>query len=117
MNSTVLDSLNTWARRACGKAVAHLDAPRSGADDTTAFRLRAWPELPDLLRTAPVYRLLSVMTVRSVSRAWMLAQSRLQAHEIDALLARLQASGELVQEAAPAWTPRARATAPSMFAA
>ncbi len=117
MNSTVLDSLTTWARRACGKADARMDVPHHEAGDTTAFRLIAWPELPDLLRTAPVYRLLSVMTVRAVSRSWMLAQSRLQAHELDALLARLQASGELVQEATPTWTPRVRHTAPSLFAA
>ncbi len=119
MNSTVLDSLTTWARRACGTGTAQMEDTAAAADDHQAYRLRAWPELPDLLRTAPVYRLMSVMTVRAVSRQWMLDQSRLQARDLDALLAYLKAGGELVQEEAPSWTPRARAraAAPAMFAA
>jgi len=116
METSVLDSLTTWARRACGKTIARTESPATVADDTTAFRLRAWPELPDLLRTAPIYRLLSVMTVRAVSRSWMLEQSRLQARDLDALLAHLSAGGELVREAAPTWTPRPRAIRPAVFA-
>lgn len=115
MESTVLDSLTTWARRACGKAAAGMDRPHAACDEQTAFRLRAWPELPDLLRTAPVYRLLSVMTVRAVSRQWMLEQSRLREHDLDALLAHLRVGGELVQEAA-GWTPRSRGQVPTLFA-
>ncbi len=116
METSVLDSLTTWARRACGKAAVPAEHTPAVADDPTAFRLRAWPELPDLLRTAPIYRLMSVMTVRAVSRQWMLEQSRLQERDLDALLAHLQAGGELVQEAVATWTPRARNHAPALFA-
>lgn len=116
MNSTVLDSLNTWARRAFGKAVTQLDERHAADQDTHGYRLRAWPELPDMLRTAPIYRLLSVMTVRAVSRSWMMEQSRLGVRDIDALLAHLEAGGELVMEAT-AWTPRPRRAAPALFAA
>lgn len=116
MNSSVLDSLNTWARRACGKGTDQMEHTTAADEGTVAFRLRAWPDLPDLLRTAPIYRLLSVMTVRAVSRQWMLDQSRLQARDLDALLAHLIAGGELVQEAAASWTPRARATQIALYA-
>ncbi len=116
METSVLDSLTTWARRACGKASVQAEDTPAVIDDQAAFRLRAWPELPDLLRTAPIYRLMSVMTVRAVSRRWMMEQSRLQARDIDALLAHLEAGGELVQETAASWTPRARAHAPALFA-
>ena len=100
METSALDSLTTWARRACGKAIAWREPIHARpTGDEPGYRLRAWPELPDLLRVAPVYRLLSVMTVRAVSRQWMLEQSRLPGREIDALLAHLLAGGELVEEA------------------
>lgn len=110
METSALDSLTTWARRACGKAIAWRDCRHDDADDGTTFRLRAWPDLPDLLRTAPVYRVLSVMTVRPVSRRWMQDQSRLPARDIHALLAYLQAGGELVQESRARPAGRALAT-------
>lgn len=93
MNS-VLDTLQTWARRAsaaAGLAAREPDPeplPVTGSDPL-AYRLIAWPELPEAHRTARVYRLMSTMSVRPVNRGWMLAQSRLLPGELDALLGQL----------------------------
>jgi hypothetical protein len=42
------------------------------------------------MRTANVYRSLSVMSHRPVNRAWLLAHAGLQATQLDRLLRRLQ---------------------------
>ncbi len=102
MNSSFLSSLQTWARRASGKADRSPASAWQDEQNAPRYRLQAWPELHDAVRIAPVYRLLSVMTVRSVSRAWMLEQSRLNPQVIDRLITQLQASGDLVQDEGPA---------------
>lgn len=112
MNTSVLDSLQTWALRAVGKVSRDLhDLPPVQEGPALAYRLRAWPELQEAQRTAPVYRLLSVMTVRAVTRQWMLQQSRLPEARIDALISQLAQSGELVctelRSTAPARRPLA----------
>ena len=56
-----------------------------------AYRLRAWPELPDAFRTAPVLRALSRMTLGPVTHAWFLDRTRLAPAQAEALLARLVA--------------------------
>ncbi len=55
-------------------------------NDNRAFRLTRWPDLPDGLRIAPIYRLLSTMTVKPVSRRWIRDHSPLTDRDIDALL-------------------------------
>lgn len=67
--------------------------PEEPADDGLVYRLKAWPDLPAASRTADVYRLLSVMSHRPVNRRWMLANTRLEADSLDALLLRLIGRG------------------------
>lgn len=59
------------------------------------YRLRAWPQLEEAGRTAVIYRMLSVMSNRPVSRHWMLERSHMQPREIDSLLDQLQEVGAL----------------------
>jgi hypothetical protein len=47
--------------------------------------------LPSRVRTAGVLRALSVMSNRPVNRHWILANTKLQAEDVDRLLARLVA--------------------------
>jgi hypothetical protein len=53
------------------------------------YRLKHWPELPALSRTAGVYGTLSVMSNRPVNRRWILAHSKLQPDQVDRLMQRL----------------------------
>lgn len=113
MNSHLfLDSLPGWARRACGLQAQEPTI----ADDPHLYSLRAWPELPEEQRTAAVYRLLSVMTVRAVPRLWMARQSGLDAAALDTLLLWLERDGVLVRgtlrSQAGTAQPRAAARAP-----
>lgn len=83
--------------------------------DSRAFRLRSWPELPDGLRIAPIYRLLSTMTVKPVSRGWIRQNSPLSERDVDTLLAFL---GPLVVESElPVLTQAVAAPAPWRAAA
>jgi hypothetical protein len=54
------------------------------------YRLRYWPELPASMRTASVYRALSVMSHRPVNHPWLLAHTGLQVAQLDLLLRRLR---------------------------
>ena len=54
-----------------------------------AYRLQAWPELPEAFRTAPVLRALSRMTLEPVTHAWFLDRTRLAPTEAERLLAYL----------------------------
>jgi hypothetical protein len=56
-----------------------------------AYRLTAWPELPAPLRTVPVLRTLSRMTVEPVTREWFLELTRLGPEQAEALLEALVA--------------------------
>ncbi len=93
MTLPALEALFRWTRQACGRRAA--PKPHHGPD-RRVFRLQSWPELPDAMRTAPVYRMLSTMTVRPVTRAWMHMQSGLAMNEIDRLLGVLAQSRVLV---------------------
>ncbi|MFD0666929.1 hypothetical protein ACT80S_04355 [Ramlibacter sp. MAHUQ-53] len=55
--------------------------------DNRSYRLKRWPDLPDGLRIAPIYRILSTMTVKPVSRRWIRDHSPLTDRDVDALLA------------------------------
>lgn len=57
------------------------------------YRLRAWPILPPGVRTAPVLRVLSRMTLESVAHDWFLDQTRLRPAQAEELLANLVALG------------------------
>ena len=96
MNS-VIDSLQTWARSLRATA----PQPQAHAQDPVAWRLCAWPELPEPLRRARVLRLLSTMSVRPVNRQWMLWQSGLAPQVLDALLAQLLQAGAVKRVALP----------------
>lgn len=69
--------------------------PAQGPAAELIYRLKAWPQLPESGRTAEVYRIISVMSSRPVNRAWILANSRLDAHQLDLLLERLAADGSV----------------------
>lgn len=56
-----------------------------------AYRLKAWPELPAWLRTAPVLRALSRMTLGPVTHKWFMDRTRLSPAQAEALLASLVA--------------------------
>jgi hypothetical protein len=60
-----------------------------------AYRLKAWPCLPDRVRTAAVYRAFSRMCQGPVSLRWFVEATRLAPQQAQALLAGLVASGEL----------------------
>jgi hypothetical protein len=101
--TTVSATLFSWARRTSSSlgARAWLPArpaaiePDVPADDGIIYKLRHWPSLPSGIRTAEVFRLLSVMSHRAVTRRWMLAHTHLEAAQIEALLRRLVARGEV----------------------
>jgi hypothetical protein len=91
---SVYDTLYQWARRTT-TSFAELRFVSSERNDLAPegsgliYRLKHWPELPTQVRTADVLRALSVMSNRPVNRHWILANSKLQAQEVDRLLARL----------------------------
>jgi hypothetical protein len=101
--STVSATLFNWARRTRNSLGARAGMPSRPApaepaetlDDGLIYRLRQWPSLPSAIRTAEVFRLLSVMSHRAVNRRWMLAHSQLEAPQIEALLRRLVARGDV----------------------
>jgi hypothetical protein len=103
----LIEYLRHWAQRASRHLHLRQPEPEAG-EDKRSYRLSGWPALPDPYRTAPVYRLMSVMTVRSVNRRWMRWQTRLGANELDALLLVLRQQ-QLLKTAAlvPACSPRA----------
>jgi len=93
---SVYDTLYRWARRATSSfaELRFVPSERQATapdDDGLIYRLKHWPELPSHARTADVLRALSVMSNRPVNRHWLLANSKLQAQEVDRLLARLVA--------------------------
>lgn len=58
---------------------------RAGAD-TLIYRLKRWPDIPTVTRTAQVLRVLSLMSNRLVNRTWLLANTSLTRYELDRLL-------------------------------
>lgn len=96
--STVSSLLGLWARRtrtSLGALPAPYEDDEPRDDDGLIYRLRHWPSLPTAVRTAEVLRLLSVMSHRAVNRRWMLAHSKLEAAQVEALLRRLVAKGDV----------------------
>ena len=99
--TSVYHALFDWARRttttfaellSAAEPDADLDAPDTGG---MAYRLKNWPALPHQLKTAGVYRMLSVMSQRPVNRRWMLSNSGLSPAQLDRLVERLRSDGSL----------------------
>lgn len=93
---SVYDTLYRWARRTTTSFAELRFVPSEGRgmaaeDSGLIYRLKHWPELPSRVRTADVLRALSLMSNRPVNRHWILAHSKLQAQDVDRLLARLVA--------------------------
>jgi hypothetical protein len=63
--------------------------PVDDTGETLIYRLRYWPQIPSLSKTADIYRTLSVMSNRPVNRRWILNNSSLDARAVDHLLRRL----------------------------
>lgn len=80
-------------RRLFGAQRRRADANVAGLD--LIYRLKSWPQLEDGVRTAEVYRMLSLMTTQPLSRRWLLAHSKLEPQQLDELLAHLARKGEL----------------------
>ena len=53
------------------------------------YRLKCWPDLPESDKVVSIYRMLSVMSSRAVSRQWILSTTGLPSEQIDQLLERL----------------------------
>ncbi len=91
---SVYDTLYNWARKTSTSfgelryAISQREDSRLDGDGLV-YRLKSWPELPTASRTANVFRALSVMSHRPVTRQWIVAHSKLEASEVDRFLARL----------------------------
>lgn len=93
--ASVYDTLCLWARKTTTSfaelrllvdtAAVAPDAPVDGL----IYRLRVWPDLPQTIKTADIYRSLSVMSNRPVNRRWFLENSKLPTRSADRLLRQL----------------------------
>ncbi|MEJ6022146.1 hypothetical protein [Ramlibacter sp. PS4R-6] len=96
--SSAYDTLYRWARKT-STSLGDLRFLPSAVEeaacegDTLVYRLRQWPNLPPVHRTAAVYKALSLMSNRPVSRNWFVRHSRMKAQQIDRLLNSLLAQG------------------------
>ena len=97
---SVYDTLSRLARRTTtgfasllspSAASTRLSDPGGGGE--LIYKLRHWPDLPTGLKTAAIFRTLSVMSSRPVNRHWILSTSGLPAEQVDLLLANLQFQG------------------------
>lgn len=87
--------LQRWIRKTASSFAPLLVLPEAPDDDTAlagdsrVYRLRTWPELPSRLRTARIYRVMSVMTHRPVNRRWLVLRQGIAPDQADELLAYL----------------------------
>jgi len=96
--TSMYDVLSAWARRTTTSfAELWVQSERSDSEAPAPgeriYRLKHWPSLPSALRTADIYRTLSVMSSRRVNRRWILASSRMKPEQVDQLLQRLVQQG------------------------
>lgn len=96
----VYDTIYNWAKKTTTSfaelrfSLSQRDEPESELDtNAMIYKLKRWPDLPSTTRTANVLRALSMMSTRPVNRTWLLAHSKLPAHQVDQLLQRLVAQG------------------------
>lgn len=91
---SVYDTISNWATRTTTSfaqlrfALSQRDGLDAGGE-TLIYRLKRWPELPAVSRTAGVLGALSVMSHRPVNRRWIVAHSKLQPDQVDRLMKRL----------------------------
>ena len=98
MHYRVVDRLSFWLRKT--SALLGSERRRRGihtvpadAGDCLIYRLKHWPNLRSVSKTAGIYRALSMMSTRPVNRRWILSNSGMPASEVDGLLRRLVAEG------------------------
>ena len=94
--SSAYDTLYRWARRTSIGDLRFLPSAVEDAQlegDSLVYRLRQWPDLAPVHRTAAVYKALSLMSTRPVNRRWFVKHSRMKARQIDGLLDTLLAQG------------------------
>lgn len=95
--TNALAALHGWAHKFTSSlmdlrpAASNTPAAEEPASSGLTYLLRQWPALPQASRTADIYRTLSVMSHRRVSRNWILRTSRLTPRQVDGLLASLVA--------------------------
>jgi hypothetical protein len=68
---------------------------RGMACPATAYRLRAWPDLPESVRTAAVYQAFSRMSQGPVTLQWFIVHSRLAPQQAHTLFERLTGDGQI----------------------
>ena len=102
------DRLQTWlTTRSCdsnpGRSVP---PPEAAAHEDLGYVLRSWPDLPQELKTARVYRTLSIISTGQCNRWRLLALTKMKEHELDALLGCLVRGGWVESLAKPSSPPR-----------
>ena len=107
----MVGALFDWARRTSSSFAELRESgwrsePDSSIDDSLVYRLREWPELPCAMRTAPVLRVLSLMSNRPVNRQWLANHSQLSSRTLDSLLQRLVAQEAVEVIDTSGWTSR-----------
>jgi len=91
-------NLHQWIRKTTSSFAELRATPQDtvldGAQGSSGliYKLREWPELPEVWRTAPVFRALSVMSHRPVNRHWLVSGSGLAPSLADALILYLVAA-------------------------
>lgn len=108
----VVEAISGWARRASSWGnlrEASSESAMAERDSTPGliYRLRRWPTLPASLKTADVLRLLSLMSSRPVSHAWILTHGNVRREKLERLLLHLR-SQEALETINPASFPAAR---------
>ena len=98
MQIWIVDRLTLWLRKMSAllgperrRRLIRSEPADSG--DCLIYRLKHWPRLRSVSKTAGIYRALSMMSTRPVNRRWILSNSGMPASEVDGLLRRLIAEG------------------------
>jgi len=94
---SVYDTLSRLARRTTtgfasllSPFAAAIPVSDPGGGGELIYRLKHWPDLPPSLKTADIFRTLSVMSSRPVNRHWILSTSKLRPDQVDQLLTSLR---------------------------
>jgi len=101
--SSFYEALFNWARRTTTSFADLISSgfdspeppPEPAPDDGLIYRLKLWPALPPSLKTARVFRALSVMSQRPVNRHWMQEHCGLRDSQFDSLVERLLEQGAI----------------------
>lgn len=89
--------LSSFTRRRRDVASDFLTTAAAGLDhgvgDHFILRLRRWPTIVEVQRTAKRYRLLSLMSVQPVNRRWLEKHCKMRTRELDKFIAELTSCG------------------------